>query len=323
MAPCGQGRLPAPAASGSLAGLMEWLWIPITIAAAFMQSLRSAVQRQLTKRLSTNGATYTRFVYGLPLAVAYVLLLGPGLGLAWPSPEAAFWLWTATGSLTQILATALLLTVFRWKNFAVGVAYSKTEVVQAALFGLVFLGEHVTWLGSAAILLGTVGVMLFSLKKDTHPFRAFLTGWLERPALIGLASAALFGVSAVAFRAAALSLEHPSAIMAAGYTLVWSAAIQTAAMTLYLRWREPGQLTAVFRAWPVASLSGITGIVGSAGWFTAMTLQQVAYVRTLGLIEMLFTFAIAVVAFKETPKRNEVLGIVLLVAAIGVVLNVR
>ena len=286
MAPCGQGRLPAPAASGSLAGLMEWLWIPITIAAAFMQSLRSAVQRQLTKRLSTNGATYTRFVYGLPLAVAYVLLLGPGLGLAWPSPEAAFWLWTATGSLTQILATALLLTVFRWKNFAVGVAYSKTEVVQAALFGLVFLGEHVTWLGSAAILLGTVGVMLFSLKKDTHPFRAFLTGWLERPALIGLASAALFGVSAVAFRAAALSLEHPSAIMAAGYTLVWSAAIQTAAMTLYLRWREPGQLTAVFRAWPVASLSGITGIVGSAGWFTAMTLQQAAVVKALAQIEV-------------------------------------
>jgi len=302
---------------------MTWLWIPLTIAAALLQSLRSAVQRHLTRQLSTNGATYTRFAYGLPLAVLYVILLGSGLGQGWPTPGSSFWLWVVAGSLAQILATSLLLTVFRWKNFAVGVAYSKTEVVQAALFGLVFLGEHVTWLGAAAILLGTVGVMLFSLKKDAHPLRAFLTGWLERPALIGLASAALFGVSAVGFRAASLSLEYPSPLMAAAFTLVWSAAIQTLVMTLYLRLREPGQLTAVFKAWRLASLSGLTGILGSAGWFTAMTLQQVAYVRTLGLIEMLFTFAIAVVFFKEHPRRAELAGIVLLVAAIGLVLNLR
>lgn len=302
---------------------MMWLWIPLTIGAALMQSLRSAVQRHLTKVLSTNGSTFTRFAYGLPLAIAYILLLTEGLGSAWPMPQRAFWLWTVTGSLAQILATSLLLLVFRWKNFAVGVAYSKTEVVQAALFGLVFLGEHVTWLGALAILLGTVGVMLFSLKKDAHPLRAFLTGWLERPALIGLVSAGLFGVSAVGFRAASLSLGHESPIVSAAFTLACSAAIQTVVMAVYLRLREPGQLTKVWRAWRVASLSGITGIVGSAGWFTAMTLQQVAYVRTLGLIEMLFTFAIAVAFFKEVPRRAEVLGIVLLVAAIGLVLNVR
>jgi len=226
-------------------------------------------------------------------------------------------------SLTQILATFLLLTAFRWKNFAVGVAYSKTEVVQAALFGLIFLGEHITWLGALAILLGTVGVMLFSLKKDAHPVRAFLTGWAERPALIGLASAAFFGVSAGAFRAAALSLGPESPIVAAAYTLGWSAAIQTVVMAVYLALREPGQIAKVFRAWRIASLSGITGIIGSAGWFTAMTLQQVAYVRTLGLVEMLFTFLIAVFFFKELPRRVEIVGIVLLLAAIGLVLNVR
>jgi drug/metabolite transporter (DMT)-like permease len=302
---------------------MTWLWIPLTIGAALLQSLRSAVQRHLTRVLSTNGATFTRFAYGLPLAVLYILLLTEGLGATWPVPRADFWLWTVTGSLSQILATSLLLLVFRWKNFAVGIAYSKTEVVQAALFGLVFLGEHVTWLGALAILLGTVGVMLFSLKKDAHPLRAFLTGWLERPALLGLVSAALFGVSAVGFRAASLSLGHESALVAAGFTLACSAAIQTAVMTLYLRLREPGQITQVLRHWRLASLSGLTGIVGSAGWFTAMTLQQVAYVRTLGLIEMLFTFAIAVLFFKEHPRRAEILGIVLLVSAIALVLNVR
>jgi len=302
---------------------MTWLWIPLTIMAALMQSLRTAVQRHLTKRLSTNGATFTRFGFGLPLALLYILLLTAGLGGAWPTPALDFWLWTAMGSLAQILATSLLLTALRTKNFAVGVAYSKTEVVQAALFGLVFLGEHITWLGALAIALGTVGVMLFSLKRDAHPFRAFLTGWMEKAALIGLLSAALFGVSAVGFRAGSLSLGHESPIVAAAFTLVVSAAIQTAVMAAYLRLREPGQLTKVAKAWRIASLSGLTGIVGSAGWFTAMTLQQVAYVRTLGLIEMLFTFAIAVFFFKEQPRRAEMLGIVLLVAAIGLVLNLR
>ena len=301
---------------------MTWLWIPLTIGAALMQSLRSAVQRHLTSILSTNGSTFTRFAYGLPLAILYILLLTEGLGDPWPVPDRDFWLWTVTGSITQILATSLLILVFRLKNFAVGVAYSKTEVVQAALFGLVFLGEHITWLGALAILLGTVGVMLFSLKKDAHPLRAFLTGWLERPALIGLLSAALFGVSAVGFRAASLSL-HEGPIVSAAFTLACSAAIQTSIMAIYLRLREPGQLTKVARAWRIASLSGITGILGSAGWFTAMTLQQVAYVRTLGLIEMLFTFAIALSIFKEYPRRAEVAGVVLLVAAIGLVLNVR
>ncbi len=302
---------------------MTWLWIPLTLMAALLQSLRTAVQRHLTKRLSTNGATFTRFGYGLPLAALYMLLLTEVLDNAWPQPTWHFWAWTGMGSISQILATSLLLTVLRTKNFAVGIAYSKTEVVQAALFGLIFLGEHITWLGALAIMLGTVGVMLFSLKKDAHPLRAFLTGWMERVALVGLLSAALFGVSAVGFRAGSLSLGHPNPLVSAGFTLLWSAAIQTVVMATYLRLREPGQLTKVFQAWRIAGLSGVTGIVGSAGWFTAMTLQQVAYVRTLGLVEMLFTFAIAVLFFKEHPRRAEILGIVLLLAAIGLVLNLR
>lgn len=300
---------------------MTWLWIPLTVMAAFLQSLRSAVQRHLTKTLSTNGATFTRFGFGLPLAVLYLLLLTWGLGGAWPVPALDFWLWTLMGGVSQIVATSLLLTALRTKNFAVGVAYSKTEVVQAAIFGLVFLGEHITALGALAIALGTVGVMLFSLKRDAHPVHAFLTGWMEKAALIGMVSAAFFGASAVGFRAAALSLGHESPLVAAAYTLMWSAVLQTAILATYLRLREPGQLTKVARAWRVASISGLTGIVGSAGWFTALTIQQVAYVRTLGLIEMLFTFLIAVFFFKEQPRRVEIAGIALLLAAIALVLN--
>ncbi len=299
---------------------MIWLWIPLTVAAALLQNVRTAVQRHLGGRLSTNGATMTRFVYGLPFALAYVILL-LALGHPLPQPKGDFWLWVTCGSLTQTLATVLLLAVLKLRNFAVGIAYSKTEVVQAAIFGLVVLGESVSAAGALAIVLGTVGVMLFSLQKSANPVRAFLTGWLERPALLGILSGGLFGLSAVSFRAASLSLEHPSPLMSAGYALLWSAIIQSALLAVYLALREPGQLTAVWKARKVAVLAGITGITASACWFTAFTLQQVAYVRTLGLIEMIFTFMIARWGFKENPSRLEIVGIVLLVAAIAIMLN--
>jgi drug/metabolite transporter (DMT)-like permease len=300
-----------------------WLWIPITIAAALLQNIRTALQKHLKGRLSTNAATYTRYVFGFPLAIAYVAVLAGGFGVALPEPNWAFFGWMALGAVTQIVATSLLLYAFTYKNFAVGVAYSKTEVIQAAVFGLVFLGETVTGFGAAAIVLGTAGVMLMSLDRAQPPLRAFLLGWMERPALIGIASGGVFAISAVAFRAGSLALGHPSFLMAAAFTVLAATVLQTALLTVYLRLREPGQIGLVFRHWRVASLPSIAGVLGTICWLTAMTLQSVAYVRTLGLIELVFTFMISVLAFRETPTRNEVLGVVLLVAGIALVLNVR
>ena len=40
------------------------LWIPITIAAAFLQNVRSTLQKYLKGRIGTTGATFVRFGYG-------------------------------------------------------------------------------------------------------------------------------------------------------------------------------------------------------------------------------------------------------------------
>lgn len=302
---------------------MTWLWIPITIAAALLQNIRTALQKHLKGRLSTNAATYTRYVFGFPLAILYVAALHAGFGIALPVANPSFAVWMIVGAATQIVATSLLLHAFAYRNFAVGVAYSKTEVIQAAAFGLVFLGEHVTAFGAAAIALGTAGVMLMSIDRSLPLSRAFLFGWMEKPALIGIASGGVFALSAVAFRAASLALEHPSFLMAAGFTTVCATVLQTAILTLYLRWREPGQITRVFVHWRLASLPSIAGVMGTICWLTAMTLQSVAYVRTLGLIELVFTFAISILVFREKPTRNEAIGALLLVAGIALVLNLR
>jgi drug/metabolite transporter (DMT)-like permease len=304
--------------------IVDGLWIPVTIGAAFFQAVRTALQKYLKAHLlSTNGSSFTRFFYGFPLALLYVFGLHHVAGLAWPTPHLEFFLWTVAGGITQIIATSLLIYVFGFRNFPVGIAYSKTEVMQAAVFGLVFLGDRVTLWGVAAIMVSTVGVMLISLVKSDKPWRAFLTGWIEKPALIGMASGAFFAVAAIAFRGAALSLGHDNVAMSAGYSLAWGTAIQTMMLGVYLYWREPEQIGRVLRAWRVASLVGVSSALGSICWFTAMTIQVVAYVRTLGLIELIFTFLISTLAFRERPALTEVGGILLVVVGIAMVLNLR
>jgi drug/metabolite transporter (DMT)-like permease len=299
------------------------LWIPITIAAALCQNLRTVLQKQLRSQLSTNGSTFTRYAFGSPVVVLYVVGLHAVGGLPWPRANAAFLAWVALGSATQILATAFLVHIFAFRNFAVGVAYSKTEVIQAAVFGLIFLGDAVTPWGAAAIAIGTLGVMLISLDRTQHVLRALLTGWTERPALIGLASGGLFGIAAVAFRAAALTLPGHGFVMSAGYTLLWANLLQTGVLAAYLYLRERDQLAKVAAAWRVSATAGILGVTGSALWFMAMTIQLVAYVRTLGLIELVFTFALSWFWFKERPRLTELVGIALLLVGIGMTLNLR
>ncbi len=299
------------------------LWIPLTIAAAFCQNLRTVLQKHLRARLSTNGATFTRYAFGSPLIILYAIGLHGLAGMAWPQPNLVFVAWVATGAVTQILATSLLIHLFTFRNFAVGVAYSKTEVIQAAIFGLVFLGEVVTLWGAAAIAIGTLGVMLISLVGTGRVLHELLLGWTERPALIGIASGGLFGIAAVAFRAAALSLGAEGFVMPAGYTLLWANLLQTALLSAYLYARERDQFAKLLAAWRVSALTGIIGVVASALWFMAMTIQLVAYVRTLGLIELVFTFAFAWFWFKERPRLTELIGIALLLVGIGMTLNLR
>jgi drug/metabolite transporter (DMT)-like permease len=300
---------------------MASAWIPITVTAAAAQALRTALQRHLKGQLSTNGAAFTRFLFGLPFAAVYLgLLLTAGVGDL-PVPGPAFWSWALLAGVSQIVATSVQLHVMAARNFAMGVAYAKTEVVQAAIFEVVFLGAVVTGLGALGIALATFAIMLMSLVKTARPLRTFLTGWSEPTALLGLAAGGLFGIAAVGFRAAAISLEHPSAYLAAAFTLVIATATQTAIMGTFLALREPGELGRVAAAAPMGALVGAVSALGSACWFTAFTLQIAAYVRTLGLIELLFTLLISLYAFRERPSRAELAGLGLLALSIALVLN--
>lgn len=300
------------------------LWVLITVGSAFLQNLRSTLQKHLKGRMGTTGATFVRFGFGLPFAFLYLAILHLGLNRPLPVPGPTFAVWALVGALAQIAATFLLVHLFSFRNFAVGTAYSRTEPAQAALLALVLFGETIGLGTVAAILVSILGVMLISVARTAFSPLSLVTSVGSRTALIGLTSGFFFGLSAIAYRTASLSLAPslptPDAVVQAGYTLCVVITVQTVSMLLWMIWRDRAELTRVRAAWKVSALVGFVGATASFGWFTAMTLQQAAVVKALAQVEMLFTFASAVLIFKEKINRLEIAGCVLIV--LGVLLLV-
>jgi drug/metabolite transporter (DMT)-like permease len=285
------------------------LWIVFTLIAAASQTARNATQRELTTTLGTAGATHVRFLFGLPfglLILAGVLMTS---GAALPHPPARYWAWVADGALAQIAATALMLAAMNDRSFVVVYAYIKTEPVQAALFGLVFLGDVVTLPMAVAILIATTGVVIMALKPGTS------LGL--KATLLGLAAGAMFAASAVGYRGAILSLLAPSYLMAATLSMVVGLVLQVVLVTTYLLWRDRKVMSAILRAWRPSLLAGLLGAVASQFWFLAFALATAASVRTLALVEVLFAQAISRFVFKQPTTSRELIGVVLIIAGVG------
>ena len=294
-------------------------WLLFSLAAAFLQNLRNSLQKSINSVLSTSGAAYTRFAFGLPLASLYWIVLRQQdtQQLNW---GAEFFGFAVLGSIAQVLAMWFLLRSFELKSFAVGTAYSKTETFQTAVFTILLLGEAVTGVTFAAILISFAGVCFLSLAKMTINPRDFLFSWANKGALMGLANGVLLGISAVSYRGAALSLGGDNALLAASATLLAALVIQTVVLTAYLYRYEKGELTKVWQNRGKGALVGLASMLGSVGWFTAMTLQNAAYVRAVGQVELIFTFLTSTLIFKENITFYEILGTVLIVGGILVLL---
>lgn len=293
------------------------LWIPITVAAAFSQNLRSALQKNLKKSLSTWGATSARFVYAAPLAFALTVVLMLMQGNGAPSTNGLFFGYAVMGGLAQILATGLLVHLFSYQNFTVATAFTKTEPIQTALFGIVLLGDVLSPVICIAILISLLGVVLISIPQDREKGK----NWFDSKALIGIASGALFGLSAVAYRGASLALDDGDVIMRASFTLTIVTVFQSMVVLLWLRVREPGQPLLLLKHWRAACLVGVVGMVGSLAWFTAFTLENAAHVRALGQIEIVFMLGASAFFFKERVTARELAGVLLVtIGIVGLVL---
>jgi len=296
------------------------LWIPVTIAAAFFQNLRSALQKHLKGRLSDVGAAYSRFLYALPVVCIYIWLLKYLGNMEMPESNIRFLMFCFLGSICQILFTVFLLRLFSYQSFAVGTTFSKLEVVMVAILSAIVIGDRLNLFAVIAILISTCGLFALSLGQSKLSFRALIEGLRHKQTITGIVCAAWVGGSVVFFRAASLSLETEQFMMSAGFTLLITLTMQTLLMGGYLFLRESGQITKVAKEWRYAGLAGLTGAFASIGWFTAFTLENASYVRALGQIELLFTFIATVAFFREKVDRIEILGMLLVTAGIIILL---
>src|SRR3954467_7873198 len=252
---------------------LSTLWIPFTITAALGQVARNAMQRSLTGPLGTWGATNIRFLFGFPFSLVFFAVVIAATGDSIPWPAAAFWPWLLLGALSQIVATGLMLVAMNDRSFVVTTAYIKTEAIQTAIFGFVFLGDHLTALKVAAILIATVGVVVTALRPGTTRDIASI-----RPTVLGLVAAAAFALSAVGFRGAIITVPGVSFVTAASYALVLGLFVQTLVLTIYLLARAPDVLGKILRLWRPSMLAGFMGAFASQFWFLAFALTAAANV---------------------------------------------
>jgi len=292
------------------------LWVFATLFAASVQALRFLLQKRLAvSGLSPAAATFARFVYA-------PIIIGAGL-VAWrmvsdrplPGIGGGFWPYALAGGISQILATMCVVTLFSYRNFAVGIAFSKVTVLMTVATGFVVLGETVTWPDIVVMTVGLVGVLILSVPATG--------GWqvLNRASALGLASGVFFSISAVGYRGASLVVQSDQPVLRAAVTLCLVTLAQAVMLGGWLAWRDRAGLVAVFSRWRATILVGLTSMAGSLGWFTAYTLQTAAYVNAVGQVELILSMAISWIVLGERFSRRELLAIALVTCSvIGLIL---
>ena len=291
------------------------LWVWVTFCAAGFQTVRFMLQKQLSAvALSAAGATFARFVFSAPLVLCLLPIYLGATSQAMPALSGLFWVYALIGGLAQILATVCVVLLFKRRNFAVGITFKKTEVVQTALVGLVVLGEGVSPGALLAILLGLAGVLMLSDMPD------IAGNWRRRimnPAAgLGLLSGILFAISGVTYRGASLELASDDPGLRALVTLAVVATAQMLALGAWLAWREKGEIGRVLRAHRAAKWIGLSSMAGSLCWFTAFTLQNAAYVNAVGQVELVLSLAVSALVFGERLTGKEAAGIALVTGSV-------
>ena len=298
------------------------LWIIATLCAATFQTIRFTLQKILADgNLSPLGATYSRFIFAAPLILLFSMFFLAATDVSLPNLESQFLLFAISGGLAQILATVCVILVFKSRNFAVGITLKKTEVILTAFVGLILIGEGVSTVSMSLICLGGLGV--FFLSKKVAAVGRSKVNLLNKSAVYGLLSGLLFAISAVCYRSATLSVVSDLVYLRSGFTLLIVILSQSFVMTVWLALFEPGQIKLVWLERKKGFWVGATSLGGSFCWFTAFTLQNAAYVKAVGQIELIFSLLITTMFFKERILSREILGMLLIgISALGLILVV-
>lgn len=282
-------------------------WIFLTLFAVVMQAWRNAFQSQLGHNLRVSGVTMARFIWASPLAALYLWLLYYIAPTDIPAFNQRYWFFIAGASVMQISATSLMVTLFKMNNYAVGAGLAKSEAVVAAILGVVFFGTTLSLMGWLGVLLGAVAVFLMSTANGIRSVSGATI-------LLGLACGTCFALASLWIREASLSL-NVSFPYSAAWVLLMLIIIQTIILLIYLLLRDRTALVYLWQHPKLTLLTSISSCLGSIGWFSAMSIQNVPYVKTLGQVEIFVTLLISTYWLKQKPKIKDALGLLLIAVA--------
>jgi len=295
--------------------MTSYIWAVFAVAAAAAQTARNTMQRGLVAKVGVAAASWARFIFALPFALFFLVMVG------WFEEGAiqvreSFGIWLVLGSLAQMAGTATMLLAMRDRSFVAVTAFVKTEPIQVAVFSLVFLAETLTPLRTLAVVLGTLAVMFMSWPRGDA-----VRGW--HGAGLGMVAGACFAMAAVGYRGAVTHLGGISFVAAATLSLTASLCIQTLLSIAWLWIGNRAALRMLFAAWRESVSAGFAGAAASQCWFIAFALQAAPVVRTLGLVEVVFAQMVSWRMLREKTTWREAVGIVLLGISVTLILRVQ
>lgn len=282
-------------------------WILFTLLAAFSQSWRNAFQSRLSKEMNVTGVTLSRFLWASPLAAFYLLSLYIYQPVSLPIFTTYSYLFIVGASIMQIIATGLMVVLFKQKNFAIGAGLAKSEAPVAAFLGVLFFGTSLSLLGWVGVAVGAIAVFMLSCPDGIRSLSL-------KTALIGLACSTSFALTSLWIREASLTLDIPFPHRAA-WILLLVITLQTLVLVAYMLVKDRSTLKTMFTKPKLVIMTSIASFIGSLGWFSAMSLQTVPLVKTLGQVEVFFTMLISLFWLKERIKRKDILALILIAIA--------
>nr|WP_321824735.1 DMT family transporter [Alteromonas macleodii] len=279
-------------------------WILFTLGAVVMQTVRNALQSKLSGAVNTSGVTLSRFILAPPIALVYLLILYSSSAGQVPEFSGSFIAVILCASLLQIAATSLMVILFKQKNFAIGAGLAKSEALVAGVVGMLFFGSYLTPLGWAGIVIGAIAVFVLSSGNRLH-------GISVKTMVIGLACGTCFALTSLLVREAShmLNVQHT---VAAAWVLLWVLCVQTISLSGYIALTKPFVFRQLTNAKKQVLAISTVSCLGSICWFTAMALQHVALVKTLGQLEVLLTLVLSHYWLKNTVTKREIAGLLLI-----------
>ncbi|MFA0011881.1 multidrug transporter [Vibrio lentus] len=283
---------------------MSFSWIAFTLLAAFSQSWRNAFQSKLAGTMSVAGVTLARFIWAGPIALIYLYSLYQWQPVSVPNFSGEFVFYIVAAAIMQILATGLMVMLFKLENYAIGAGLAKCEAPVSAVLSVLFFGTALTITGWVGVLVGTLGVLIMSSSS----------GWRSlspKVFLLGMACSTAFALTSLWVREASLSIGLPFPHSAA-WVLFLVISLQTVIICTYLFFRERDTLRQIFTKSKLVVMTSLASVIGSLGWFSAMSLQAVPYVKTLGQIEVVFMVLISYFWLGQSIARKDILALILL-----------